>query len=91
MKELPDITKLSWPFNVALAGAIFSVFALIYNTNYIAYGFVTFIYGILGHLADTTVRFWLQEKSWKYAFLYSTQLVLTFLWILILWLFYSLS
>lgn len=75
---------MSWPFNVALVGAAFSVFSLIYNDKYIFYGFMTFIFGILCHLADTTYRFWLKDKGWKSSFVYISQLILTVLWILLL-------
>jgi len=55
--EIPDITKLTWPLNVALAATVFSVFALIYNVNFIYYGFLTFLYGVLCHLIDTMYGF----------------------------------
>jgi len=84
MDKLPDITKLSWPLNVALAAAVFSIFALIYNTHYIYYGFLTFLYGVLCHLVDTTYNFWLKEKGWKSWFVFISQFILTGLWVILL-------
>ena len=46
--KMPDFTKLHWQLNVALIAAVFSIFSLIYNENYIFYGFLTFAYGITG-------------------------------------------
>lgn len=46
--KIPDFTKLHWQLNVALLGAIFSIFSLIYNDTYIYYGFLTFVYGVVG-------------------------------------------
>lgn len=82
--EIPDITKLSWPLNVALIGAVFSVFALIYNIHYIYYGFMTFILGILCHLIDTAYNFWLKEEGWRSRFVFIFQFLLIVLWIMVL-------
>lgn len=46
--KIPDFTKLHWQLNIALLGAFFSIFSLIYNTHYIYYGFFTFVYGVIG-------------------------------------------
>ena len=46
--KVPDFTKLHWQLNIALMGVIFSIFSLIYNDNYIYYGFLTFVYGVVG-------------------------------------------
>jgi hypothetical protein len=48
--EIPDITKMTWQLNVALIGAIFSVFSLIYNPHFIYYGFYTFLFGVISHI-----------------------------------------
>lgn len=86
--KVPDFTKLTWPLNVALVGAVFSVFALIYNVSFIYYGFITFAYGVMCHLADTTYNFWLKDKGWKSKFVFVSQIMLTLLWILILLIIY---
>lgn len=46
--KIPDFTKLHWQLNIALLGAVFSVFSLIHNDAYIYYGFLTFAYGTIG-------------------------------------------
>lgn len=86
--QIPDITKLTWPLNVAFVGAAFSVFALIYNVHYIYYGFITFVYGVICHLVDTMYNSWLKEKGWKPKFVFISQIVLTALWIMILLIIY---
>lgn len=82
--EIPDLTKLTWPLNVALSGAVFSVFSLIYNTYFIYYGFFTFIYGIACHLVDTMYSFWLKDKSWGVKFVFLIQIAFTVIWVLLL-------
>lgn len=52
--ERPDwnfinLNQFTWHLNIAVAGLIFSVFSLIYNEDYIYYGFFTFLFGVLGH------------------------------------------
>lgn len=81
MIEIPDLTKLSWPLNVALVGAVFSVFALIYNPYFIYYGFITFGYGVICHLVDMVYSFWLSKEKWETKFVVIAQSVLTLLWI----------
>jgi len=82
--EIPDITKLTWPLNVAIVGATFSIFALIYNVSFIYYGFLTFIYGILCHLVDTTYGFWLKDQGVEPKYALLSQIILTGLWIVLL-------
>lgn len=82
--KIPDITKLTWPLNVALIGSVFSIFALIYNVHFIYYGFITFVYGVMCHLVDTTYNFWLKDIGWKPKFVFISQIMLTLLWIRIL-------
>lgn len=82
--KIPDITKLTWPLNVALAASVFSIFALIFNPYFIYYGFLTFLYGILCHLVDTSYNFWLKEIGIKSPFVFVSQLLLTAGWILLL-------
>ena len=81
--QIPDVTKLTWPFNVALIGAVFSIFSMIYNVQYINYGFITFVYGIVGHLIEMIGSFWV-EKTFYVRFVFISQIILTFIWIIIL-------
>jgi hypothetical protein len=82
MDKIPDITKLTWPLNVSVMGAIFSVFALIYDKNFIYYGFLTFLYGILCHFTDTIYRSYSNSiKPWH---VFVAQGILTVVWISLL-------
>ncbi|OGK64498.1 hypothetical protein A2313_04870 [Candidatus Roizmanbacteria bacterium RIFOXYB2_FULL_41_10] len=81
--RLPDITKLTWPLNVALIGSIFSIFALIFNPQFIYYGFITFLYGILCHLVDVSYNFWLKKEKWNPSFVFISQFVLSVLWVFV--------
>ena len=45
-----NLNNFSWQFNIALMGAVFSVFSLIYNEYYIYYGLITFAFGVFGHI-----------------------------------------
>lgn len=54
--QSPDITKLPITITIAIIGATFSVFSLIYNEDYILFGFITFLYGI--------VSFWIDKLYW---------------------------
>ena len=80
----PDITKLTWQLNVALAGGIFAVFSLIYNPNYIYYGFITFLYGVIAHFIDILFRHIPDEKNCKYPTFFILQSILMISWILIM-------
>lgn len=86
--EIPDLTRLSWPFNVALIGAVFAIFSLMYDTYFIYYGFFTVVYGILCHLFDLMYGFWLKEKKWGTGFTFLSQGIATILWVLTLICFY---
>lgn len=82
--QIPDLTKLTWPLNIALVGAVFSIFALIYNVYYLQYGFFTVVYGVIGHQLDNIGTFWLKDKSWKNSFVFISQIILTVIWICLL-------
>lgn len=86
--NIPDITKLTWPLNIALIGAVFSVFALIYNPYYIYFGFITLVFGVIGHLIDNMYNSWLKEEGWKPKFVFISQIILTGVWILTLLIIY---
>lgn len=80
--NIPDLTKLTWQLNIALIGAVFSVASLIYNETYIYYGFVTFLYGVLGHILDIlTSQF--SGKS-KYLWFFVVQFSLISGWLVLL-------
>ncbi|MBP9798287.1 hypothetical protein KBC70_04045 [Candidatus Woesebacteria bacterium] len=76
----PDFTKLNWQFNVALIGATFCVFSLIYNDQYIYLGFLTFLYGIISQAIMPSIEMYFPEKDKWRNFLIG-QGFLTMLWI----------
>lgn len=80
---MPDLTKVTWQLNVALLGAIFSVFALIHDSRYIYYGFFTFLYGILSHVVDLFSKALLGENKNRIYILSVLQLLLTVLWLIL--------
>ena len=49
-----DLNKISWYLWIAVLTAAFSVFSLIYNPDFIYFGFITFAYGIVGHIVFST-------------------------------------
>jgi hypothetical protein len=77
--KVPDFTKLTWQLNVAIIGAIFSVFCLIYNDKYIFYGFFTFVYGVVGSSLLPAIEHAFPKRVWRnYLVVQST---LTVIWI----------
>jgi hypothetical protein len=84
--KVPDFTKLYWQLNVALVGAVFSVFSLIYNDKYIYYGFLTFLYGIVGVVLLPSIEQLWPKHEWRNFII--VQSLLTTCWILVLVLIY---
>jgi hypothetical protein len=82
--SMPDLTKITWQLNIALAGAVFSIFALIHNTYYIYYGFLTFLFGAIGHFIDLVFALWLVNKKWRLPAFFTTQGLLFVSWIVAL-------
>ena len=81
MEKIPDITKLKWQLNISILGAIFSIFALIYNTQFIYYGFLTFAYGVISLTLISPIEE-LSSDKWKYWNFLIVQLLLTLLWLI---------
>ncbi len=48
--SIVNLNDFTWQLNVGLMGATFAVFSLIYNEYYIYYGFMTFVFGVSGHV-----------------------------------------
>ncbi len=84
--HVPDFTKLHWQLNVAIIGAIFSIFSLIYNDKFIYYGFITFAYGVVGaSLLPALEKLFPEINKFIYPILQS---LLTLIWLAIgIWLF----
>ena len=84
-----DFTKLPWQLNIAIMGGVFAVFSLIYNDQYIYYGFVTFAYGLLAHVVGRFFEWALFSKEARYSgkhwwIFHVTNFVLFFVWIFVL-------
>lgn len=78
--KIPDLTKLHWQLNVALIGAVFSIFSLIFNEKYIYYGFLTFLYGVVGtSLLPALEKLFPEKNKINYLVIQS---LLTVFWIL---------
>lgn len=77
--KVPDFTKLTWQLNIALVGAVFSVFSLIYNDKYIYYGFLTFLYGIIGVVLLPSIEQLWPKYKWRNFII--VQSLLTVCWI----------
>jgi len=93
MKDLNiiNLNQLTWPLNIAIGGAVFSVFSLVYNDHYIYYGFATVVFGILGHMAVIFFDWCFHiDESHKYAdqrlywIAHVTNILLCVLWVLVL-------
>jgi hypothetical protein len=90
MDKIPDITKLTWPLNVSIMGTIFSVFALIYDKDFIYYGFLTFLLGIACHFVDMIyVSYGGSDKPIKAWHVFFAQGVFMFVWVLSLLIIYN--
>ena len=81
---IPDFTKLTWHLNIAILGSVFSIFALINDTSFIKYGFITFVYGVVGHFLFTMHETIFKNKSYGLNLFFVTQAVLMAVWIGIL-------
>jgi len=78
--KIPDFTKLHWQLNIALLGAAFSVFSLMYNEAYIYYGFLTFAYGTIGaSLLPALEKLYPESNKRNYLLIQSS---LTVIWII---------
>jgi len=80
-ESLNIISKLTWQFNIAIIGAVFAVFSIIYEPQFIYYGFITFLYGVIAHVLDLAFHhLWIKDKK-PYWLLFTFQFVLIGGWI----------
>lgn len=86
--KIPDISKIAWQLNIALVGAVFSTFSLIYNDKYIYYGFITFLFGVISHFSSTWFEFVYstEDKRAERARFYYIQTALILIWLVVLFL-----
>jgi len=86
--SIMDFTKLRWQLNIAILGAVFSVFSLIYNDYYIYYGFVTFLYGAVANLLGLAAEHLFKDKSLELRAFFVSQGVCLIAWVIVLVLIY---
>ena len=82
--NLKDFGFYMW---IAVAGAVFSIFAVIYRPEYIIYGFITFIYGLFTNvLIDAIGKTYAKaERDPKfYRKVYVFQFILMLVWVLVI-------
>ena len=82
--NIVNLNNFSWMINVAIIGAVFSVFSLIYNDYYIYYGFITVVYGIVAHVIFKLIHSKIKEDSshgWLSAV---SNTLVTAIWIIVL-------
>jgi hypothetical protein len=82
-----DISKLTWPLNVAIAGTAFAVFSVINDPYYINYGFITMLFGVLAHYTDLIGQ-QMQNRSKQLKFVFGVQGALIVGWVITLLLIY---
>ncbi|MBU4285192.1 hypothetical protein KKF60_01370 [Patescibacteria group bacterium] len=84
--NLKDFGFYMW---IAVTGAVFSIFAIIYRPEYIIYGFITFVYGLLANmLIDVIDKVCVKvERDLKFYYKLSVfQFFLMLVWILVMFL-----
>ena len=82
--NLKDFGFYMW---VVVAGAVFSVFAIIYRPEYVVYGFITFIYGLFTHMLTAAFDKIYDESKRDLKFYrkgYFFQFFLMLVWVLVL-------
>jgi hypothetical protein len=82
--NIVNLNGFTWMLNVAIMGAVFSVFSLIYNPYFIYYGFTTFAYGVFTHVVFKIFE-WKAKENNIYDWLSTiVNTVLTIIWLIIL-------
>ena len=49
-----NLNEVSWYLWIVVLATVFSIFSIIYNPDYIYFGFITFTYGVIGHITFST-------------------------------------
>lgn len=87
-----NLNDLTWQLNVAILGGVFAVFSLIYNEHYIYYGLITFVFGVISHIAYKFFEWIFRESGTNNKYYWLTHLCnagLAAVWIGVLVCFYS--
>jgi len=79
-----NLNQFSWQLNIAIFGGIFSVFCLMYNTEYIFYGLTTFAFGVTAHVVYKLFE-WIFRKEGEnhpyYLVMHIANLVQVLIWL----------
>lgn len=61
-----NLNEVSWYLWIVVFATIFSMFSIKYNPDFIYYGFITFAYGVIGHIVFSTYDKIeaVKDKSW---------------------------
>lgn len=51
-----NLNEISFYLWIAVGSLIFSIFSLKYNTEFIYVGFISFAFGIVGHMVDKILK-----------------------------------
>ena len=76
-----DFNKFSWYIGISILSFIFAIFALVYKPEFVSYGFITFAYGVIAWLVDTTFHQIVKNKESKFWILFLSEIALLGIWI----------
>ncbi|PIR76594.1 MAG: hypothetical protein COU32_01310 [Candidatus Magasanikbacteria bacterium CG10_big_fil_rev_8_21_14_0_10_42_10] len=85
-----NLNQFSWPLNVAIMGAAFSVFSLIYNDEYIYYGLITVAFGVTTHVIYKFFDWFFKsdETNKKYWVVHLAHFLMVVAWLTVLYCIY---
>ncbi len=79
-----NLNEVSLYVVITIIATIFSLFSIVYNVNYINYGFITFVYGVVAQIWELTFKHIItKEKEKKYWILFFGHFILIALWVYI--------
>lgn len=77
-----NLNELSWWVIITIIAIIFSLFALVYNVNYINYGFITFIFGVIAQTWELAFKHIFNDKKYWILFFGHFSLIAGWLWVI---------
>jgi uncharacterized membrane protein HdeD (DUF308 family) len=72
-----DLNEVSLYVEIYIFALIFSLFSLIYNTSFINYGFITFVYGVTAQIFQLAF----DNKTKNNWLLFLSQFILLIAWV----------
>ena len=84
IEKIPGINpKVSSYLNLTVLATVFSIFAFIFDVNYIFYGLITIAYGFIAQTVDNLFDFYFEKKydSASRKKLVTAQTVLILVWV----------